>query len=65
MIAVAIWHYSDEPIIARRGMAKKHSRNERHHLTNAELVHRHVPRVITPTFQASFASVTKKGKIMD
>jgi hypothetical protein len=43
MIAVSIWHRSDDFVIAGSRMTKKHIWNAGNHFTNAELMHRLIP----------------------
>ena len=44
MIAVSIWHHSNDLVIARSRVTKKHVWNTGDYFTNAELMHRLTPR---------------------
>ena len=44
VIAVSIWHPTNDFVIARSGVTKKHIRNKGNYFTHAELMHRPPPR---------------------
>ena len=43
MIAVSIWHPTNDLVIARSRVTKKHIRNAGNYFTNGELMHRLTP----------------------